>query len=202
MTGAAALRHALASLVLIAAGCEAANHQPRRQAVAILAPTEQPVALATLEVPFLSGSRGRVAGYIRGWPFAVEEPTVDARDPLFTYVIDFRIIETSPLFRRPQQAEGVRRIYFHPGGVRIAFGDLSRFINGDPIVTERVRFSFDFAPDFRQVTLKMLVSQISARPFNYNGRTITPPTEREDSFDLFGRFSTAYGGFLLTGAGA
>jgi hypothetical protein len=194
------LGFALASLVLIASGCDTAYHRPH-QAVAVPAPSEQPVALATLELPTIVGSRGRIAGYIRGWPFAGEEPAADTRDPLFTYVIDFRIVETEYRFNSPRQAEGLRSIYFHPGGARIAFSDLSTFVNGDPIAADRVRFSFDFTPDFAQVVLRMLVRQTWARSFDYDGRTITPPSAHEDSFDMFGRFSPGYGGFLLTSAG-
>lgn len=149
----------------------------------------------------VSGSRGRIAGYIRGWPFPGEQPAAELRDPLFTYVIDFQVVETSPMFGRPTKAAGVRRIYFHPEGTRIAFGDLSIFISGEPIVTDQVRFSFDFGQDLAQVVLRMLVHQTSARPFDYDGRTITPPSQREDSFEMFGRWAPRYGGFLLTSSG-
>jgi hypothetical protein len=209
MTAAFVPRLALASLVLIAAGCEIANHpqhQAQHQTSAVMARSEQPVALATLELPVVAGSRGRIAGVIRGWPFATEEPAVDTRDPLFTYVIDFRVVETKYVERRlahsPERAEGVRLIYFHPEGARTAFSDLSTFVEGDPIAADRVRFSFDFMPDFGQVALRMLVRQMWARSFDYEGRTITPPAEREESFAMFGRFSPGYGGFLLTSDGA
>ena len=123
---------------------------------------------------------------------------------LFTYVIDYQVVETDYIgqgLALLTKAEGVRRIYFHPGGVRIAWGDDSRFVNGEPIAVERVRFTFEYLPGFGQVKLRMTVHQTSSRPFDYDGRTINPVAQRDQAFEMFGRYSAQYRGLLLTSTG-
>jgi hypothetical protein len=173
---------------------------------AIATPPERPAALATLG-RFAAGSQGQISGYLRGWPIAGDDQLLEAQleasdDPLFTYLVDFKVVETSPINGLPVRATGVRRVYFHPGGVRIEFGDTSRFINGEPVAVEQVSFTFEFMPGFAEVKVRMQVHQTTTRPFQYEGRTITPIAERDDTFVMYGRFSAVYRGLLLTGAGA
>ncbi len=195
-----ASKYMAAVLIVIGAGCGASG-RPRLSGASPLVAADRPVAIATME-RIAVGAHGKIDGYIRGWPFADEPSYSGAHDPLFTYVVDFRIVQTPAVFGMPITASGVRRIYFHPEGVRIAFGDASRFINGDPVAVDQVRFTFDFMPDFSQMAVRMMVHQMSARPFDFEGRTITPPSRPDDSLRMFGRYSAQYNGFLLTTAGA
>ena len=198
----AALALALPTLALIAAGCGAIVGT--RGAGADPA-VERPTAVATFG-RFTQGSRGRIFGYARSWPMDGQESLEETPDPSFTYVIDYQVVETDYIgigkgLRMPTRAEGVRRIYFHPGGVRIAWGDDSRFVNGEPIAVERVRFTFEYLPGFGQVKLRMTVHQTSSRPFDYDGRTINPVAQRDQAFEMFGRYSAQYRGLLLTSTG-
>jgi hypothetical protein len=192
-----ASKFVFAALAMLTVGC---GLIPRSSGV--VTPAERPAALATLG-RFAEGSHGQISGYLRGWPIAGDDQLLEAPDdPLFTYVVDFKVVETSPINGLPVRATGVRRVYFHPGGVRIAFGDPSRFVNGEPVAVEQVSFTFEFMPGFTEVKIRMLVHQTSTRPFQYEGRTITPIAESDDTFVMYGRFSAVYRGLLLTNAGA
>ena len=194
----------IAALALIAAGCGSIAGTRGTDANQTV---DRPTAIATLG-RFTQGSRGRIWGYARSWPTDGQESLEETPDPSFTYVIDYQVVETSyvasytdPAVRMPTRAEGVRRIYFHPGGVRIAWGDASRFVNGEPIAVERVRFTFEYLPGFGRVKLRMTVHQTSSRPFDYDGRTINPVAQRDQAFEMFGRYSAQYRGLLLTSSG-
>jgi hypothetical protein len=173
------------------------------------APSAPAIGIVTLQFPVVSGSRGTIAGYFPEQLAATDDPISGSRDPQFTYVIDFQVVEVVRAARLrghdepilPARAEGVRRIYFHPDGARITFADLSRFVAGDPIATDRVTFTFHFAPDYGQVVLRMSAYRTSTRAIDYDGHAVRPPGGRESSFTLFGRFSSVYGGYLLTGPG-
>jgi len=196
----AALALALPTLALAAAGCGSIIGRRRSGADQAV---ERPTAVATLG-RFTQGSRGQIWGYARRWPIEGHESLDETPDPSFTYVIDYQIVETSYIdkgVRMPTRAEGVRRIYFHPGGVRIALGDVSRCVNGEPIAVEQVRFTFEYLPGFAQVKLRMTVHQTSSRPFDYDGRTINPVAQRDQAFEMYGRYSAQYRGLLLTGTG-
>ena len=191
---------ALATLVLIAEGCGTiiAPHGSGADQAA-----ERPTAVATLG-RFTQGSRGQIWGYARRWPIDGQESLEETPDPSFTYVIDYQVVETSYIdknVRMPTRAEGVRRIYFHPGGVRIALGDVSLCVNGEPIAVEQIRITFEYLPEFRQLKLRMIAHQTSSRPFDYDGRTINPAPQHDESFEMFGRYSAQYRGLLLTSAG-
>jgi hypothetical protein len=203
------LGYLFAVLALIATGCTTGVQPPRSAVVGVPYGAEH-VALATFS-RFAVGSHGRITGYIRGWSIAGPFPRPESRDLLFTYVADFQIVQIpwispSPSIRQivdlPIEATGTRRIYFHPDGVRIAFSDPSRFIRGEPIATEQVRFTFRFMPDFAGVSLRVMTHRTSVRAFDYAGQTISPVMQRDDSFVMFGRPSSQYGGFLLTGGEA
>jgi hypothetical protein len=123
------------ALALIAAGC---GTIPGTRGSRTEQAAERPTAVATLG-RFTQGSRGQIWGYARRWPIDGQEPLEETPDPSFTYVIDYQVVETGYIdkgVRMPTRAEGVRRIYFHPGGVRIALGDVSLCVNGEPIAVE------------------------------------------------------------------
>ncbi|MFZ0889209.1 MAG: hypothetical protein WA005_12210 [Candidatus Binataceae bacterium] len=193
MTGARFIGLTLAAMLIGGSACSPVHDQaqptPARRTVSI----DRPVALATLRTPVLVGSHGQIMGYIPGWPFPGPEPAYEAGDAMFTYVVDFTIVEmTAPPRIYPVSARGVRRIYFHPEGVRIAFGDPDSFVNGAPIATDQVTFTFGFSPDFRKVVLRGLLHRLAARAFDYEGHTITPPESDEGSFELQGRSAPQY----------
>jgi len=190
----ATLALALPTLALITAGCGSIVGTRGSGADPAV---ERPTAVATFG-RFNFGSQGKIRG-VSEWP--IDGAPAGSGNALFTYVTDFRIVETSPVNGLPLKATGVRRIYFHPGGVRIAWGDDSRFVNGEPIAVERVRFTFEYLPGFGQVKLRMTVHQTSSRPFDYDGRTINPVAQRDQAFEMFGRYSAQYRGLLLTSTG-
>ncbi len=195
LTMAAATRRIAAlALALIAAGCGTVIGPRGPGADQAM---ERPTAVATFG-RFNFGSQGRIRG-VSEWP--IEGAPAGSENPLFTYVTDFQIVETNPVNGLPLKATGVRRIYFHPGGVRIAWGDDSRFVNGEPIAVEQVRFTFEYLPGFGQVKLRMTVHQTSSRPFDYDGRTINPVARGDQAFEMFGRYSAQYRGLLLTSTG-
>ncbi len=144
----------IAALALIAAGC-GAGVWPRGSNVDQAA--ERPTAVATLG-RFTVGSRGRIWG-VPEWPLDGQDPPAGSKNPLFTYVTEFQIVATDAANGLPLKAVGVRRIYFHPGGVRIAWVDGSRFVNGEPIAVEQVKFTFEYLPGFAQIKLRMTVHQ-------------------------------------------
>ncbi len=184
----------VAVLALAAAGCGVTAPPDRSDA-------EQPTAVATLG-RFTIGARGRIWGFAADWPIDGQEPAPESGNPRFTYVTDFRIIELSPADPHlPIKATGIRRIYFHPGGLRPALGNVSRFVNGEPIAIEEVKFTFEYLLPIGEVKLRMRARQTSARAFECDGRTISPAVERDESFEMFGRYSAQYRGLLLTATG-
>lgn len=197
MTGARLIGRLLAAMLIGASACGLVDHPaqptPARRTVSL----DRPIALATLNAPVLVGSHGRIMGYIPGWPFPGPEPASEAGDAMFTYVVDFTIAEMTEMTAPPRpiyplSARGVRTIYFHPEGLRIAFGDPDRFVSGTPIATDQVRFTFRFSPDFGEVELRGFLHRVEARPFDCQGRTITPPDTEEGSFKLLGRSAPQY----------
>lgn len=184
----------LAALMLIA-GCSSA--QPHQGVTATRPPADRPVAIATFGRLIL-GSSGTIAGYIRGWPSGENDSA-----PILTYVVDFKIVKVPQLDKRLEkledvfEAEGVRRVYFHPRGAHLAFSDKSRFINGEPVAIDKVRLTFDF-PESGQVYFKLLAHRVASHAFDYRGQTITARWESEEAMEMFGRLSPPYGGFLLT----
>ena len=197
-----ALTAIVAVLALVATGCGTTTRPHRSDADQ--AP-ERPTGVATLVAPFgrlTVGARGRIWGFAADWPIDGHAPALESGNPRFTYVTDFQIIEISPVKPYlPIKAAGIRRIYFHPSGLRPALGDVSRFVNGQPIAIEEVKFTFEYMRSFGQVELRMRAHQTSARAFECDGRTIRPAAERDESFEMFGRYSAQYRGLLLTTTG-
>jgi hypothetical protein len=185
----------LAALVMVA-GCSSA--QPHQHSATIRDPSDQPVAIARFGRLTTPGAPGTIVGYVRGWPSGDNDSA-----PILTYVVDFQIVKIpqidGSLFKLEDvfEAQGVRRVYFHPNGARLAFSDPSRFVNGDPVAIDKVRLTFDF-PESGQIYLKLLANRVSSQPFDYLGHTTTAEWEGDGATSMFGRFSPPYGGFLLT----
>jgi hypothetical protein len=181
-------------------GCIATAKAPSNASGISVPAASQPTAILRFGRRWAPGTHGTIAGYIRGWPFADQEPDGEAPAPRFTYIIDF-VIGDRGNRGQPTKASGIRKVYFHPEGVRIAFGDDSRLVNGDPVAVEQVNFTLEFDPDFGYLTVRMRGHEISSRSFDYDGRSITPAALRDDSSRMVGRFSAVYGGFLMTPTG-
>jgi hypothetical protein len=200
---------AMTVATIVALGCAAASPPMRGGNVApIVGASFRPVALLTFAPHFdVVGSHGRIVGRLRAPDPAYQQVSLGGRGG-FTYVLDFQVAATKVfvgggpiVWKRPvyvpSRAAGVRVIYFHPGNLRTAFSAPETFLSTEAVATEDVRLTIEFSGGIGEVVLRATTHRKSSHRVDYGGTIVAPPGDSDGSFKLYGRYSPAYGGFLL-----
>ena len=71
-------------------------------------------------------------------------------------------------------------------------------VEDELVEIDRVRFSVELGA---QIMVRLVASETEARPFDYDGKMVTPRHGREDSEIFFGQPSPQFGGWLMTESG-
>jgi len=154
----------------------------------------EPIALLSFDPGRMSG---KIIGELHGWPFPHLEASEGIPTGTFTYVGKFNVISKSDDDGMPAGAEGTRTVYFHETPPQMNFGDSRIYATGQPAAVDALSFSFLFRDNHRGISVRMISQQKSAQAFNYKGKQIEPPKERNSGDTFDGEYSPDYGGYLL-----
>jgi hypothetical protein len=154
---------------------------------------DDPIALLTLSD---GGGRAhaQILGKIHGWPFPYEDPSGDFGEGLFSYRTELSM--TGATGKLPERANGVRRVYYHPGDTA-SFQNGRSFAEGEPVISDSVDATFAFSADRNHVDVTMVSHQVATETFTYKGNQVIPPNRQDGSVRLSGDYSSEYGGYLL-----
>lgn len=152
-----------------------------------------PIALLTFEPGRTSG---HLTGELHQWPLpqtgASPIPTTN-----FTYVGQFTVTTKSDEDGMPAGAEGTRKVYFHEEMPKLNFADPHAYEAGQEVALDSISMTFSFRENHKIVGVRMISQQKSARAFNYKGRKVDPPKDRDTADTLQGEYSPDLGGYVL-----
>jgi hypothetical protein len=152
-----------------------------------------PIALLTFEPGRTSG---HITGELHQWPLAHTEagpiPTTN-----FTYVGQFTVTTKSDEDGMPAGAEGTRKVYFHEEMPKLNLADAHAYESGQEVALDSISMTFSFRENHKIVGVRMISHQKSAQGFNYKGRKIDPPKDRDTADTLQGDYSPDLGGYVL-----
>jgi hypothetical protein len=140
---------------------------------------------------------GNLVGIIHGWPFPKVVASQGIPTGTFTYAGQFQVTARSASDGMPAVAAGTRKVYFHdqPNLPLTAYGS---FAQGQLAATDTISMSFSFKEAHQIVAVRMDSHQTSAKAFTYQGRSIEPPSSRNNTELLEGEYSPDYGGYVLS----
>jgi hypothetical protein len=150
-----------------------------------------PIALLTFEPGRTSG---HIIGELHQWPSPASEGVPTGN---FTYVGQFTVTTKSDEDGMPSGAEGTRKVYFHEDMAKLNFTDARAYEAGQEVALDSISMTFSFRENHKIVGVRMISQQKSARAFNYKGKNIAPPKDRDTADTLQGEYSPDLGGYVL-----